>query len=103
METIGYLGQVDRLLGAPATGYIACAEAVRDRDQRSLLDKIVAPTLVIEGTRDPATPPTHLKYLRHHIHGARLIALEAAHLSNFEATSAFDAALLGFLKETPPQ
>src|SRR5512138_889267 len=39
----------------PLEGYIACGEAVRDMDQRDLLPKINAPTLVVAGKHDPAT------------------------------------------------
>jgi 3-oxoadipate enol-lactonase len=85
------------LLGTPAAGYIACAAAVRDMDLRHLLGKIVAPTLVIGGTRDPATTLEHARYLRDHIRGARLIELEAAHISNLEAGARFDAAVVDFL------
>ena len=86
------------LLGTQAAGYIACAQAVRDMDQRDLIARIVAPTLVIAGRHDPATPPEHARYLRDHIRGARLIELEAAHISNIEAGAEFDAALGDFLR-----
>ena len=38
----------------PLEGYLACGEAVRDMDQRALLPKIKAPTLVIAGKHDGA-------------------------------------------------
>src|SRR5580704_9569140 len=37
-------------------GFIGCGEAIRDMDHRPLLAKIGAPTLVIAGRHDPATP-----------------------------------------------
>ena len=88
------------LLATPVAGYIACCQAVRDMDQRGLLGKIVAPTLVIAGTRDPATPPEHAYYLRDHIRGARCAELEAAHIANIEAAAGFNAALIDFLGGT---
>jgi 3-oxoadipate enol-lactonase len=89
------------LLGTPAAGFIAACQAVRDVDQRHLLGKIAVPTLIINGKHDPATPPEHGHYLRDHIPGARMVELEAAHIANIEAAAAFDAALIGFLRETP--
>jgi len=86
------------LLGTQAAGYIACAQAVRDMDQRAVIARIVAPTLVIAGRHDPATPPEHARYLRDHIRGARFVELEAAHISNIEAGAEFDAALVDFLR-----
>ena len=38
-------------------GYIACVEAIRDMDFRASNPRITAPTLVIVGKHDPATPP----------------------------------------------
>jgi 3-oxoadipate enol-lactonase len=85
------------LLSTPVAGYIATCQAVRDMDLRGLLDRIAAPTLVIAGARDPATPPEHSYYLRDHVRGARLVELQAAHVSNIEAAAQFNTALLEFL------
>jgi 3-oxoadipate enol-lactonase len=82
----------------PLEGYIACGEAVRDMDQRALLPKITAPTLVIAGRHDPATPLEANEYIRNNIPGARLEVLDAAHLSNIEQRDAYTAAVLGFLR-----
>ena len=38
-------------------GYIACCEAIRDMDFRDSNARVTAPTLVIVGAQDPATPP----------------------------------------------
>jgi 3-oxoadipate enol-lactonase len=81
----------------PLEGYIACGEAVRDMDHRSLLPKISAPTLVIAGRHDPATPLQAGEYIRDHIPGASLTVLDAAHISNIEQRDAYTAAVLGFL------
>jgi len=82
----------------PPEGYASCAEAVGAWDFRSELAKISAPTLVIAGAEDPATPPEHGRYLAEHIAGARLVVLDAAaHLANVEQPEAFTAAVLDFL------
>ena len=81
----------------PLEGYIACGEAVRDMDHRELLPKIKAPTLVIAGKHDPATPPEANEYITNHIPGARLALLDAAHISNIEQAEAYTNAVLEFL------
>lgn len=81
----------------PLEGYIGCGEAVRDMDHRELLPKIKAPTLVIAGKHDPATPLEANEYIASRIPGAKLIVLDAAHLSNIEQPEAYTDAVLGFL------
>lgn len=89
-------------------GYAACAAAIRDMDQRESIRAITNPVLVIVGTHDPATPPTMGGLIADHIKGSRLLALEAAHLSNIEASNSFNRAILSFLsaadhKSTPTE
>jgi 3-oxoadipate enol-lactonase len=74
----------------------ACA-AVRDMDHRPLLPKIKAPTLVIAGRYDPATPVEANEYIKNNIAGARLEVLADAHLSNVEAREVYTRAVLEFL------
>lgn len=78
-------------------GYVGCCEAIRDMDHRALLAKIKAPTLVIAGRHDPATPPALNEFIRDHIPGAQMITLEAAHIANVEQPQAYTDAVLGFL------
>ncbi len=78
-------------------GYIGCCEAIRDMDFRELLGKIEAPTLVIAGRLDPATPLADNAFIRDRIPGAKLTVLEAAHLANVEAPQAYADAVLQFL------
>src|SRR5438094_52080 len=82
----------------PLEGYIACGEAVRDMDHRELLPKIKAPTLVIAGKHDPATPPEANEYIKDHITGARFAMLDAAHISNVEQAEAYTSAVVEFLQ-----
>jgi 3-oxoadipate enol-lactonase len=83
----------------PAAGYAACCAAIRDMDQREAVAAIPAPTLVIAGTHDEATPPADGRFLATTIGDARYIELPAAHLSNIETAPAFTAALVDFLRD----
>lgn len=84
----------------PAAGYVACCAAVRDMDQRGDVARIAAPTLVITGAHDVATPPADGQFLAAQIRGARIVELPAPHLSNVETAPAFTTALTSFLKTT---
>jgi 3-oxoadipate enol-lactonase len=85
------------LLATPPEGYTACCAAIRDMDQREAIRSIRAPTLVVAGVHDPATPPDHGREIAGRIPGATLLELEAAHLSNIEASDQFTAVVLEFL------
>jgi 3-oxoadipate enol-lactonase len=67
-------------------GYARCCEALARLDLRGELPRIEAPTLVIAGAQDPATPPDpHARLLADRIPHARLEVLDrAAHLANVE-------------------
>jgi 3-oxoadipate enol-lactonase len=63
-------------------GYAGCCEAIAEMDQLGDLHAIIAPTLVIAGAEDPATPPEHGAAIAERIAGARLHVLaDAAHLA----------------------
>ncbi len=83
--------------GLSADGYAAACAAVRDMDQRQSLSRIHAPTLVIAGSEDFATPPADGHYIAGNIPGAHYVELPAAHLSNVQAAPAFTQAVLQFL------
>ena len=86
------------LESVPSEGYAACCEALADWDARESVRRIEAPTLVIAGVHDVATPPSDAEYLAESIPGARLAILDhAAHLANVEQPEAFDRVLLEHL------
>jgi 3-oxoadipate enol-lactonase len=87
----------DPLLATPAAGYAGCCTAIRDIDQRSSLGSIRVPTLVIGGAQDPATPIVKSREIADTIPSARLVVLDAAHLSNIERRDEFTAAVSAFL------
>jgi len=90
------IGQM--LLAAPAEGYAGCCEALRDMDQRDDLPRINAPTLVIAGTADPSPGIDAARQWAGTIPQVSFTELPAAHLSNIGAATAFNAAVLGFLR-----
>jgi 3-oxoadipate enol-lactonase len=83
-------------------GYAGCCAAIRDMDIRDRLGLIEAPTLVVIGAHDPATPPERGQYIVERIPGAQKVVLEAAHLSNIEAEAEFNRIVLGFLAGERP-
>jgi 3-oxoadipate enol-lactonase / 4-carboxymuconolactone decarboxylase len=87
------------LLDMSDEGYAACGAAIRDMDLRPRLAEIAAPTLVISGEIDVSTPfPDHGRLIAEGIPGARTALLDAPHLAQVEAPSAFAAAVTGFLR-----
>ncbi len=92
------VARVQAMFAATALdGYLGCGAAVRDMDHRALLSKITAPTLVIAGKHDPATPLEGNEFIRQHIPGAKIAVLDAAHLANVEQPKAYTDTVLGFL------
>ena len=87
----------DMFLATKPEGYIGCGEGIRDMDHRPLLAKIGAPTLVIAGKHDPATPLEANEFIRHHIPGAQIAVLDAAHIANIEQPQIYADTVLKFL------
>jgi 3-oxoadipate enol-lactonase len=79
-------------------GYAGCCEAIAAMDLRPELPAITAPTLVLAGADDPATPPAHGAAIAELVAGARLEVIPAAaHLAAVEAPGLVTAALLAHL------
>jgi len=86
------------LLGTDPVGYTGCCAALRDVNHGDLLRQIQAPSLVIVGDHDVSTPWSgHGERLAREIPGAKVLHLEAAHLSNIERPRSFTTALLEFI------
>jgi 3-oxoadipate enol-lactonase len=65
--------------------YASCCEAIAELDLRGELGRITAPTLVISGAEDPATPIELQEEIVAAVPGARhVIVSDAAHLSAVE-------------------
>lgn len=79
-------------------GYAGCCDAIAAMDLRPLLPSVTAPTLVLAGADDPATPPWHGAVIASGIPGARLRVIRGvSHLANVAAPAEFTAALLDHL------
>jgi len=87
------------LTATPVEGYLASCEALATLDLRDDLRKIKSPTLVIAGRYDQSTPITMAEAIRSNIPGASMTIIDAAHISNVEATLNFNDAVLGFLTQ----
>jgi 3-oxoadipate enol-lactonase len=89
-----------RLVATPADGYASCCEAIAAMDLTGDLPSISAPTLVLAGADDPATPPVHGQRIAELIPGARLeIIKPAAHLATVERPDLTTAMILRFLSD----
>jgi 3-oxoadipate enol-lactonase len=88
----------DMLRAGNPKGYAACCAALRDTDLRDALRAVPpCPALVMIGDSDPSTPPRLGEDLAARLKNARLVRLQAAHLSGVEAEGAFLEAVLDFL------
>ena len=85
-------------LATNPVGYIASCEAIRDMNFTASNPRITAPTLVIVGKQDPATPPAAGEAIAKQIKGAKVAALDAAHISNMEQPKLYTETVLNFLQ-----
>jgi 3-oxoadipate enol-lactonase len=82
-ETVTELSNA--LAAVPPEGYAGCCEAIAAMDLRPVLHRVSAPTLVIAGGEDPATPPAHGEEIVAAVPDARLaVVAHAAHLASVE-------------------
>lgn len=84
-------------LATSVTGYVGSCEALAAIDLRAALPRIVAPTLVVSGAFDAATPPQAGRALAEAIPTAEFVLLNAAHLAPVELPEVFLARVEAFL------
>jgi 3-oxoadipate enol-lactonase/4-carboxymuconolactone decarboxylase len=90
----------ERFLDSDNEGYALCCNAIGRMDLRSHIGSIRAPTLILAGTEDPATPVSMAEEMRSLIPGSDLVVLSrAAHLLAVERADAVAAYLLAFLDQ----
>lgn len=79
---------------ADPEAYAACCDALAAFDLRDRLAEITAPTLLVAGRQDPATPPAHLRQIADAVLGAALVELPgASHLAPAQCPEAVLTAL----------
>jgi len=83
--------------GTDPKGYIASCEAIRDMDFRDSNARVKAPTMVIVGAQDPATPPAQGEAIAKAIPGAKVASVDAAHIANMEQPQVYTKTVLDFL------
>lgn len=89
----------DMIASTPAEGYVGGCAAIEVMDQEPDLERIVAPTLVIAGADDPATPPDHGARIAARIPGARMAVIpHAMHLANIEQSAQVTERIVGHLR-----
>jgi len=105
--TPAFAARVPRVIGefqaelerTDPAGYAGCCEAIAGMDLRDSLPAIAAPTLVLAGADDPATPPEHGAAIASLVPGAHLDVIPAAaHLATVEAADAVTGLLLTHLR-----
>jgi 3-oxoadipate enol-lactonase len=89
------------LVSIDSEGYAAACGAIERMDLRQDLARIFAPTLVVAGRRDEATPVEHGREIAERIGGARLEIVPAAHLANVECPDEIARLVLNHLREEP--
>ena len=87
----------EMLLSTSATGYANTSEAVCRLDLVDDLAQVRCPTLVIAGEHDRATPVAWNQAVAEGIARAKFVTLDAAHMSNIEASDEFNRVVLEFL------
>jgi 3-oxoadipate enol-lactonase len=91
------------LVSLAREGYAGCCEALADMDLRGDLPAVQAPTLVIAGAEDPATPPAHGAVIAEAVAQAQLEVLSPAqHLANIERADRVTELILRHLTERSP-
>jgi len=95
------LAWAGEMLGAtPVAGYAAACGALKTMDYLDSLAAITVPTLFIAGVHDAGAPLEAMRDMHARVPGARLVELDAAHVSNLERPAEFSAALRVFLRAT---
>lgn len=80
-------------------GYLGCCAALRDADITASIGGITAPTLVIAGAVDVATPPDVMEPIQNAVAGSRMeVVKDAAHLVNIDQPDEFNSLVTRFLR-----
>jgi 3-oxoadipate enol-lactonase len=97
---VAYQGYRHMLTRTPVTGYIGTCEAIRDADLTEATRTIQAPTLVLCGAEDSATPPELVQELAALIPNARYQEIpNVGHLACVEQPEDTAVAIIKFLQQ----
>ncbi|GAA3857032.1 3-oxoadipate enol-lactonase [Saccharothrix violaceirubra] len=77
--------------------YAGCCEALAALDLRPVLPAIEAPTVVVSGASDEATPPAWQRAIADAVPDAKLVGVPGAHLAGVESAAEVTAVLLDHL------
>ncbi|MEV6328804.1 alpha/beta fold hydrolase [Streptomyces sp. NPDC051909] len=81
------------LVHADPVGYSACCDALATFDLRAELGRVTAPTLVVAGSRDTATPAGAAAELAGGIPTASLVTIDSGHLPSADEAPALTSRL----------
>ena len=91
---------IEAMAAVPASTYKACVEAIVTFEERANLGQIQVPVLCLAGEFDNNAPAAMMERMAQKIPGAQYVMLPGlGHLPNLQDPAAFDAAVLGFLRE----
>ncbi|MFI2464611.1 3-oxoadipate enol-lactonase [Nocardia sp. NPDC019323] len=88
--------------GTGEEGYAGCCAALAEWDGRADLARIVAPTLVIAGAQDPATPPEMVREIADGVAEAEFRIVGGAHLASVESAGTVTALLRSHIQRATP-
>ena len=90
----------EQIRSTSVTGFLGCCLAIMNFNYLDQLNSIDAPTQIIVGEQDFATPVSESIAMHERIPNSSLeIIPDAAHFSNIEQSKKFDKSLLSFLAE----
>lgn len=95
----GVVGRVlESFTATSIEGYTGCCAALAGANLREEIKQIANPLLAISGDDDPVCPPSDLECIAARVQQGRHLSLRGRHIVNIEASQAFNAALLDFLR-----
>lgn len=85
------------LVAGSAEGYANCCEALAHADLRDEQVKIQIPVLIIAGQHDPVTTVADGQFMQERIRSAKLVEINASHISNVEQPEDFNKFIKHFM------
>ena len=90
----------EQILSTPVDGFAGACAAIAKVNTLDRLKEIQCPAFIIVGEHDHGTPPAMARAIHENLPGSALLVIpSAAHLSNVEQPTAFNQALIEFLRQ----